>query len=263
MSDIYGSSLIISFYATLGDDLTLLGQDVLCQGSLDGPSNSLKLQSRHGNHFLVPTYRDSVSEASLRTYLSILPTSKESIRYFGLSLRTTIHSTGGIIPKSLSYGLLSRRLVHRLHVYSKIHPEDIWTLCSRAGILTPARRYSILNISRKRRSCVQMGGPHGSRKVYLSKLFDSLNDKIQIDFIWISELTDQPILNIVDVATPYSECAVVPTREISDVIYSLGRRRFHLHSPPKSISGDVKFQRSSESTNFLHYFGSRVQASLA
>lgn len=146
---------------------------------------------------------------------------------------TTIRSTGGVFLKKLSYGRISRRLVHLLHAYSQLHTDDLCVICERASILTPALRHSLYHVSRKCRSCAQNGRPHRSKKVSLSKLFETFNDNIQIDFMWITELTLHLILHTAGMSTSYFKFVLVPNREILSVKSAMERRWFHLHGRTK------------------------------
>lgn len=152
---------------------------------------------------LSPSHSDSEKVEYPRTYLSVFPTFTEAIcsfNYLCISFRTTIRSTGGVVPKHISYGLLSRCLAHRLHACSHLHPDYLCVIFDRAGILSSSLKHSIHTVSDKCRSCVQTGRPHRSKKVSLSEILASFNENAQIDYIWITELTYQPILHIADVA---------------------------------------------------------------
>lgn len=86
-------------------------------GSLDGSINCLRISSGDNpqDAFILPTHSGRQTVEPPQTYLSALPTSNESIRSFNslcISLRTTIRSTSGVIPKNLSYGRIYPRLAH-------------------------------------------------------------------------------------------------------------------------------------------------------
>lgn len=206
---------------------------------------------------MLPTYDDLPRSSSPRTYLFFVPTHSRAISSMTttcLSLRSSYFELGRNIPKALSIARQTKRLAHRLHAYSHLSAEDLENLCRNAGILTPNLSHSIRDVTRKCQSCAGTGRPRRSKKVSLSRVLDTFNSHIQIDFFFVPELTNLPILHIIDVSTSYSECVLLPTREIPDVISALKRRWFHIHGAPSNLSGDIEFTRSSDFTNFLKYF---------
>lgn len=88
----------------------------------------------------------------------------------------------------------------------------------RAHMPTPVLRQSIHRIWHKFNSCFQTGRPHRSKVVSLSKLLESANNNIQIDFMWFTELTCPLIIHIIGVTVFYSKCVLVKNKEISSVI---------------------------------------------
>lgn len=63
-----------------------------------------------------------------------------------------------------------------------------------------------------------------------------------------------PILRIVDTATAFSECLILPSPEIPEIISAIVRRWFSVYGAPFSLSGDVEFSRSTQFQDFLKYF---------
>lgn len=79
---------------------------------------------------IITTYTHTASVSYPPIYLSILSTSQEAMRSHNnlcIFTRTRFCYTGGIIPKYLSYALLSRRLEHLSRTYSHLHPDDMCT----------------------------------------------------------------------------------------------------------------------------------------
>lgn len=98
---------------------------------------------------------------------------------------------------------------------SMSHPDCLCFLLRRIGYYYDALHHSIYNVSKSCRPCARTSLPHRSWKVSPAKLLSSFNAKIQIAFMWMSEVTTLPIVHTFDVSTSYSEYVIVPNRETS------------------------------------------------
>lgn len=132
--------------------------------------------------------------------------------------------------------LQSKGLAHLLRAYYHLPATDLEKLCLRAGILTPSLQYYISDVTRRCKPCDGSDLPHRARKISLSRVLSSFNDHIKIYFAFIPELTEIPILHIVDTATSYSECLIIPSREILDIVSALDRRWFSVNGAPSGLS---------------------------
>lgn len=243
----------------MADDIPLVEQDVIQKVSLiDHPIHYAFSQWQNFKSHLLFLPGPILLQHCLPVLICLFfALQKRPCNYSISSLRTNIRSTRRIITNIFSCGRLTRRIEHCLHAYEHIYAENICIICERSGILTPALRHYIQKSSRKCKSFVQTERHHRSKKVYFSKLLESFNENVQIDFMWINELSDQPILHIFDISTSYSECVLVPNKEISSVKFVLEGRWFHIHESPRVISADVEFQRSRDFKYNLYYYGTR------
>lgn len=89
----------------------------------------------------------------------------------------------------------------------------------------------------------------------LSRVLSSLNTHVQLDLIFITELTELPIFYIFETSTEFSECLILPSKEIPDILSALDRRWISIYDSPKSLSGDVEFSGSTKFIDSLkHHF---------
>lgn len=254
--DLLERPLRLSFYVTLGDEHPLLGRDILCRGTLDGPGHSLSLPCEGDYPYFLPTYDDPHSVSSPRTYLSLLPTHSSAVTSYiksCLQYCMSLFSNRQRIPKALSVARMNKRLAHRLHSYYHLPAHDLERICRRAGILTPMLSHSLRDVTRRCLACQGTGRPHRARKSSLTRVISSFNDHIKIDLMYLPDLTSLPILHTVDSATAFPECIILPSREMPDIISAIDRRWFSDHGPPASIGCDVEFSRSSQFRDFLRY----------
>lgn len=102
--------------------------------------------------------------------------------------------------------------------------------------------------------CAGTGRPHHSRKVSLTRFLDYLNYHIQMYFFSMAELTELPILHLLDTYSSYSEFVFLPSREFPDFIPALKRRWFHVHGNQTHLRMFVEFSHSKAFADFLRYF---------
>lgn len=261
--DLLERPLNFSFFVTLAHDNHLIGMDILTLGTLDCPGNSLSLPCPGDEQFIIPTYDDPPTLSSPRTYLSLFPNHSRAVTstiQTGIALRSYFTADRRHIPKSLSLAHISKRLAHRLHSYSHLPKSNIKKVCKRAGILTPHLASSFRDVTRHCTACAGTGRLQRTMETSLTKVLVSFNENIQVDLLYISELSNLPTLHIVDTATSFSECALLPSREMPDIISALDRRWFSVYGAPANLGGDVEFSRSSKFRDFLKYYMTSLEA---
>ena len=86
------------------------------------------------------------------------------------------------------------------------------------------------------------GRPHLSPKVSFGRLLLSFIDQVQIEFMFLSEMNNIPILHIINMSKGYSCTVLMGTREMEYIARELGIHWINHHGPPAMISGDPKFR---------------------
>ena len=81
-------------------------------------------------------------------------------------------------------------------------------------------------------------------KVSLNKLLRSLNDEVQVDVMWIKELTEQPILHMKDRVTRFCVATITHTRHQDKAAIAFEERWITIHGPPVNVGFDPEFDNS-------------------
>lgn len=238
--DLLERPLNLSFFVTLCHGHPLICRDILTLCTLDGCGNALSLPFPDDQPFIHPTYDDLPTFSSPRTYLSLIPTKSRAISSTiksGIQLHSSLVSARRHVPKALSLARISKRLAHHLQSYSHLPVSDLETVYKSSGILTPHLSHYLRDMTRRCTSFAVTGLPRSARKTSLSKVLASFNESIQVDLMYIPELTQFPIFHIFDTSTVFSECFLFPSRETPDIISGLDRRWFSIYGPPASRGG--------------------------
>ena len=98
-------------------------------------------------------------------------------------------------------GKAAKRFAIGLHGYNHLPVTDMNLLCKRAGVLNPVLKQALEAAFAKCTSCRVTGRPLRSLKVSFGRLLFSFNDHVQIDFMFLSEVNNLPILHIIDMST--------------------------------------------------------------
>ena len=205
------------------------------------------------------TYTDSVS---LRTHLHVVPARESAFKTFFASVRS-FNSLGARQPSAnmnkYTDGKAAKRFSIRLQGYNHLPVTDMNVLCKRAGVLTPVLKQALEAAFAKCTSCRVTGRLLCSRKVLFCRLLLSFNDDVQIDFMFLSEMNNLPILHIIDMSTGYSCTVLMETREIEYVARKLEIHWINHHGPPAVMSGDLEF-RADVFIKFLKYYKIRYES---
>ena len=73
---------------------------------------------------------------------------------------------------------------------------------------------------------------------------------MQLDFMYVKELGNAPVLHMIDVATGLSVTKILPSRDIENVTHACEIYWFNVHGSPTKVSGDPEFD-NKEFRNFL------------
>ena len=204
---------------------------------------------------VLPTYT-SGSENSLRTFLHVVPSQLHAFASFF----STIESQSALIANDSErqdkrqmqdQSLIARKVKNirwfaaKLHAYSHLRVTDMVELCRRAKILSPQLRSELENVASKCTTCLQTGRPLNARKVSFSRVLSSFNEHIQIDFMFIAELGNLPILHMVDVGTGFSATVLMTSRDLDEAARFVELHWFNVHGPPRIVSGDPEMFKGS------------------
>lgn len=257
VTDTCGISASIPFYITRGDGFLLLGNEILHSSYLEGPRNILRIPPNvrgiSKRELLLPTFFEQISTDDPdagRTYLLVVPSKAASFQSFVSSHEPRHSSTGSL---SFDDKQAEKRFAYKLHGYTHFTVSDMKKLCERGGVLSDSMEKYLQESFDKCTVCKQTGRPLHSRKVSFSKVLSSFNDTVQIDFVFVSQLSKLPILHIVDVASGFSAAELMPSRDMSKAMKTFERIWVNMHGPPLSLSADVEFL--NKFSKELRYFG--------
>ena len=251
--DINDVKVRIPFYITYGNGPLLLGNNILSKSNVLGEKNLLVIPPHVLNdtqsRVYLPIYAHG-PKGSLRTFLNVVPSQISNFASF-LSLSSNVYSkmpSGGAeehFSPSNSYRSQKRAkwFASKLHAYSHFRPKDMIEICRRAKILTPMLCKELQEAFEKCASCLQTGRPLHSRKVSFSRVLASFNDHVQIDFFFIQELGNLPILCMVDVSTGFASTVLMSSRDLDQTARFVEVYWFNVHGPPQIISGDPEMYK--------------------
>lgn len=131
------------------------------------------------------------------------------------------------------------RFARKLHGYSHLHLEDMRMLCARGGVLKPILEQAFRSVFAKYTACKTTGRPLHARKVSLKRIFSFFNEHIQVDFMFVHQFDNLPILHMVDAYYGFSEIAFMESREMGLASKELELRWINQHDPPHVISCDL------------------------
>ena len=210
----------------------------------------------------VETYSEPTSSSdpgAVRTYLCIVPSKRASFKTFFSSNRSlvSIVKPSGM-HKRLSDGKVAKRFANKLHSYTHRHLDDMVTLCDRAGVMNPVLRQALSSSFNRCTSCKKTGRPLSSKKVSFGKILATFNQYVQVDFLFITDIADEPILHIVDSHTGFSVAAVVPSRRMEEAARQFEYRWVNVHGAPSVVAEDLEFLNPTF-MNAIRYFGCEFQ----
>ena len=250
ITDVHGTQALIPFYITQGDGLLLLGNEIGHKSNILGPQNKIVIpkgvRDLSDKDLTLMTFDEPISpdeSEGVRTYLFVVPSKMHTFKSW-FSMHT---SFAGTQQSSHPLGDLTKeptaaKFAKNLHMYSHLRPDDMKTLCKRAGVLTGVLSKALDEAFARCTSCQSTGRPLQSRKISLSKILASFNDHVQVDFMYIAELGGtSPILHMVDVHTGLSATKLTGCRDIDVAARTMEAIWFNIHGPPAKLSGDPEF----------------------
>jgi len=218
LSDLHGTEFKLPFYIVKGDGYLLVGNNIAKQSKLMNNQNLIIIppntESLSDKELTLPTYH---SEGN-RTRLMVIPSNMGCLNsYFNSvkSLQSTEECAG---ESKFSNGKFCKWFAFKFHAFTHFTLPDMVHICKTANVLTPVLRQALQLAIEKCTSCKSTNRPLNSKKISFDKLLRTFNDHVQLDFFFIKELTQLPILHIRDKATGYSETVVQRGRDIEEMI---------------------------------------------
>ena len=234
----------IRFYIVPGDGIILFGNEVCSKSDILGTKNVIKVPKGivSEQEAVLPTYTESVGSSERsgkRTYLAVVPSKLEFFAVHFASQSFTTTQTP--IRDRLSTRHAARKFAVKLHTYSHLTSEDMRKLCERAGVYSRILDEELKRAVEKCSSCKGTGRPLNNRPISLRKILSTFNTHLQLDFFYITEMGQAPILHLVDVGTGLSATSLVPSRDIDVAAKTIEKIWFNIHGPPAKLSGDPEF----------------------
>jgi len=221
LQDLHGYKASFPFYFTEGSGPLLLGNEILSHSNLLGSENLLAIPhivwNTSKNEIILPTYT-AECDSSLRTHLHIVPASISALGTFFTSVRSfrsPLFSVGNKNDNSMfndstfNDSKYARMFAVRLHTFTHLTPNDMKKIFKRAKILTPLLSKAVESAFSKCTACKATGRPVHSSKVSFSRILAEFNDHLQVDFLFVRELGNTPILHMIDRATAFSATALM------------------------------------------------------
>lgn len=154
---------------------------------------------------------DLSSKLSICTHLLVCPSNMSKVNTFSSSYRPIVSRKKNCRANQGSR--IKKQLAKKLHGYSHLAERDMKTMCEPAKNLSPSMEEALKGAFEKRSSCTSTGLPLQSRTISFSRIIAEFNDNLQVDFLFVIETSDFPILHTVDSDIGYSETSAIPSRQ--------------------------------------------------
>ena len=102
----------------------------------------------------------------------------------------------------------------KLKTYSHIQSEDMQTLYEGTGVHSKILDEALKRVVKNCPSCKGTGRPLQKKFISLRKVLSSFSSHAQLDFFYITELHNAPVLHLVEFHTGFSATAAVNSRDI-------------------------------------------------
>lgn len=92
-----------------------------------------------------------------------------------------------------------------------------------------------------------------------SRLLSEFNDHVQLNYLYIPELTSSPLMHIVDTGIAFYNPSIVPSRNIDVASRTIEFIWIEKRGPPKEVSADLEFFNTTFCAS-LPYFSMQFNA---
>lgn len=130
---------------------------------------------------------------------------------------------------------------------------DTVALCKRGGVINAVLHQALKSVIDKCSTCRSTGRPLKSRKVSFGKILSSFSLNVQVDFLFISEMENDPTLHIVDVHAAYSVTVLMESRDMNAVAHEFDDDWCQVHGLPSRVSGGQEFNNNIFKKFFDYY----------
>ena len=244
ITDQDGVSTTIPFYIVPGRRILLLGNEVCSRSNILGPRDLIEIPSGvlSDDCHMLSTYSESVGpkETNWKSmYLSVVPS---KVAFFRTCLVFHAYvSNPSSIRDRLKSKVAARKFAVKLHTYSHLRAEDMRTLCERAGVFSKILDDELKRAVQLCRSCKGTGRPLQNRSIAIRKVLSTFNSHVQLDFFYITEMGNAPVLHLVDTSSGFSATAIVPSRDIDVAARTIEKIWVNIHGAPAKLAGDPEF----------------------
>lgn len=181
-----------------------------------------------------------------------MPSTEESIRSYFYSYRNLLsRNPSKVLLDKYANRKICRQFAARLHGFTHLTFDDTREICLRAGVLTPVLQQALEAVVEKCTTRRSTGCPLLSQKVSFRLLLVPFNNHVQVDFSFISELENLPILHMVDLSSAFSVTVMLETRELGEVNIASGITRSNFMVPRSHCQGTQKSTKKSLRTFLL------------
>ena len=246
VTDLLCHKATIQFHIVRGDDPLLLVNDVISVSTLVGAENLLLIPENvvAPVKISLPTYTTG-NPNCLRTMLHVVPA--QSVQFKTLlsssNSASIAHSSVGRsqVSSQKRQAKAARVLAVRLHTFTHLKAKDRKEICNRAGVLNPTLSQALDLVVHKFTSCKRSGRPIHARKVSFTRVLSDFNEHLKVDFLFIRELRNLPILHMVDVGTGFSATSLMSSWDMEDASRMIKTNWFDVNGPPRMLSSDPEF----------------------
>ncbi|CAN8075231.1 unnamed protein product [Agarophyton chilense] len=242
-----GQSASIGFYVVAGNGLFLLGNQLVHQCNHLGEQNLLVIpkdfEGLSKEQLRLQTYASRLKddpEDVIGTRILVVPFSVSSISSFFFCYRS-LRTSSTELSKRLADGGIAKKFASKLHGFTHMPLDDMKEICRRAHVLTPVLKQALKVALDKCTSCRTTGRPLAFRKLSFRRLLISFNHHVQVEYMFIKDMENIPILHMVDVWTAYSVTFLTGSREMTTAVSAFEKGWIDAHGVPEVVSGDPEF----------------------
>lgn len=113
--------------------------------------------------------------------------------------------------------------------------EYMKEICRRAGVLNLVLKQALQASIDKCTTFKSTIRPLSSKKIAFRRLLVPFNNHVQLDFMFISQMKNLPILHMVNLASAFSVTAMLESRELEEAKLAFEQHWVNIHGPPHSV----------------------------
>jgi len=243
ITDLNGTRIKLPFYLVQGDGVLLLGHSITSRSNIMNEEKLLVIPARTAklseHRIVLPIY-----SSGERNYLFVVPSQTSAFSSYFTSARSLFSTKLQFDKAKFSDGKFCKWFASKLHAFTHYPLTDMISICADGKVLTPNLRQALKVAADKCISCKTTGRPKNQRKVSFDKLIKGVNEHVQVDYFFITEISERPILHARDKASGFSATRFVTSRDMEIAVTHFRRMWIDVHGPPRTVSGDPEFNNS-------------------